>query len=334
MQELVSIIMPVFNAAEFLEDCIESILQQTYQTWELLAVNDHSTDGSLEILQKFEKLDNRIIAIHQDSKPKGIIPSLQLGYQFAKGAYITRMDADDLMEVSKLERLHQILRGDTFDLAIGLVKYFSNQTLGNGFIEYEKWLNGLTQAGQNFKEIYKECTVPSPAWMMRKDDFDRIGAFDSQIYPEDYDLCFRMYQNKLVSKGTQTAVHFWRDYPTRTSRVDENYADHTFLDLKMKYFIDLDLAPKKKLVLWGAGKKAKRIAQILNQNETHFEWICNNQKKIGHVIHKVLIKDTKSHTIEPSNQYILTVANKEEQAQILDKLYQEKVPDISLFWMC
>ncbi len=85
--------MPVKNAAPFLDECIESIISQSYSNWELLAVNDNSTDETLEILKRFSTLDSRITAVN--NRKNGIIEALKTGYNISKGAFITRMDADD-----------------------------------------------------------------------------------------------------------------------------------------------------------------------------------------------------------------------------------------------
>ncbi len=99
--------MPVKNAALFLDECIESIISQNYQSWELLAVNDHSSDGTLQILKRFSALDSRITVLNNHRN--GIIEALKTGYNVSKGALITRMDADDIMPKIKLEKLQQLL---------------------------------------------------------------------------------------------------------------------------------------------------------------------------------------------------------------------------------
>ena len=118
-------------------------LSQSYSNWELLAVNDHSTDDTLEILRRFSTIDPRIRIIN--NRKNGIIEALKTGYTISKGTLVTRMDADDIMPEVKLERLQQLLTasGKGF-VASGLVKYFSDKPLGNGYIKYEQWLNELS----------------------------------------------------------------------------------------------------------------------------------------------------------------------------------------------
>ena len=137
----------------------------------------------------------------------------------------------------------------------------SEGILGDGYQKYQDWLNYLSATGNNFTEIYKECVIPSPSWMMHRGDFDAIGGFKSHIYPEDYDLAFRMYKAAYKVMPCDQVIHRWRDYPTRTSRTDDNYADNRFLNIKVHYFLDIDYRPTQQLVLWGAGKKGKQIAQ-------------------------------------------------------------------------
>ena len=320
--QLVSIIMSVKNAVEFLGECIDSIVNQTYKNWELIAVNDNSTDDTLEKLTLFSQQEPRINVVNNHGN--GIIDALQTGYKIAKGEFITRMDADDVMSTTKLELLNGLLikSGKGF-VATGMVKYFSKKELGNGYKNYENWLNELCINNANFDEIYKECSIPSPCWMLWREDFDKCGGFESNIYPEDYDLAFRMYKNDLKVIGSSQILHHWRDSENRASRTDDNYKDNRFLALKITYFIDIDYDKNKELILWGAGKKGKEIAQLLNKKEITYRWICNSKTKIGHKIYNVTMEDSDTSDLE-NKQIIIAVANKEEQIEIQKTVTQFK----------
>src|SRR5690606_32129080 len=107
MQGLVSIIMPVKNTSAYLEACLNSVLQQSEPNWELIAVDDHSTDDSKAILHKYAANDARIKVL--ENTAKGIIPALQLAYSKSSGECITRMDSDDIMVPEKLATQKQQL---------------------------------------------------------------------------------------------------------------------------------------------------------------------------------------------------------------------------------
>jgi len=330
---LVSIIMPVKNTVQFLEQCLDSILDQTYTNWELLAVDDSSSDDSFNILQAYSEKDSRVKPFRNDGK--GIIEALRLAYSKSSGELISRMDSDDIMAQNKLEVLSSnLINNGKGNLAVGLVKYFSDNELGEGFKKYEAWLNNLIIKGSCFEEIYKECVIPSPCWMVFREDFEKCDALRPNCYPEDYDLTFRFYINGLKPIPCDIILHHWRDYATRTSRTDDNYADNTFVAIKADYFISQEYDEKKNLVVWGAGGKGKALAKILIEKNIEFHWICDNPKKIGKHIYEIeMLAISKLEKIK-NTQSIVTVANHKAQEEIkkyFGKLNQVAMKDYYFF---
>ncbi len=240
--------MPVKNTVQFLNECLESIIEQTENYWELLVVDDDSTDGSNTLLNNYAKTDNWIKVYKNNGD--GFIDALRLAYSKSSGDLITRMDSDDIMTPDKLSVLkHNLTASGKGSIAIGLVSYFSEKPLGEGFEKYETWLNELTKKGNNFNGIYKECVIPSPCWMVFREDLEDCNAFFLNRYPEDYDLAFRFYLNKLIPIPCNKKIHLWRDYSKRTSRTHIHYADNTFMDIKRYYFLKLEYDKKKHRLL-------------------------------------------------------------------------------------
>jgi len=308
--------MPVKNASPFLRECLDSILEQTIDDWELITVDDHSSDESVSILKSYADSHPRIKTFPNDGI--GIIHALRLAYKISSGNYITRMDADDIMTANKLELLvEQLKYHGTGNLAVGLVKYISTTELGEGYRSYEYWLNELSRDRINFEWIYKECPIPSPAWMLHREDLDKCGAFDADIYPEDYNLAFRMRDAGLSVQPTSKVVHHWRDHPQRSSRTDDNYKDNSFIQLKVYHFLKSDHDISKSLILWGCGKKGKRIANLLIENDINFDWITNNPKKIGHNIYGVIIKADQDIANTKNKQVIIAIAEKDSLSKII-----------------
>ncbi len=311
----VSICIPFKDTAHFLPECLDSILNQTYQNWEVLAVNDHSNDASLELLGSYAEKDTRIKVFN--NKGEGIIPALRTAYEQSSGEFVTRMDSDDIMKPNRLALMvNALLKSGKGHVAVGQVKYFSERGISNGYERYEAWLNQLTAHGTNYSEIYKECVIPSPCWMIHRDDFEACGAFQSNRYPEDYDLTFRFHEKGFKIIPCKKVLHLWRDYDTRTSRTHEHYAQNYFLDIKLHYFLKLDYGKNRPLVVWGAGSKGKTIAQGLLEQQINFTWLCDNPKKIGKKIYgKELVHFQSLEDLE-SPQSIVTVANEAAQEEI------------------
>lgn len=108
---MISVIIPAYNAAKTIVCCVESLLSQTYQDWELIIMDDGSTDNTLDVCQSFQ--DKRIQVYH---KPNGGVSSARnYGMTYAKGEYIAFVDADDYLEPMYLEHLYQ---GSEYDLSI------------------------------------------------------------------------------------------------------------------------------------------------------------------------------------------------------------------------
>ena len=334
LEPLISILIPFKNTEGFIADCLDSVLNQTYENWEMVIVDDGSTDNSYNIVSAYAEEDQRIRLLKNSGN--GIIEALRLAFEKSSGNYITRMDSDDVMPENKLDvLLNNLLNHGKNHVATGLVAYFSEHGISDGYKKYEDWLNLLTKTGSNYSEIYKECVIASPCWMLHREDLLAIDAFQPNRYPEDYDLTFRFYKAGYKIIPSNEILHFWRDYQTRTSRTHSNYDENTFLDIKLHYFLELDFDASRPLVVWGAGLKGKTIAKNLVEKGIPFEWICDNPKKIGKAIYEQKLKPFTDLEKINHPQSIVTVAN--PQAQIEIKTYfkkQEMQQMTDYFFLC
>lgn len=311
--------MPVRNAKPYLKDCLNSIINQEYKNWELIAINDHSSDGSEKMLKYYSQLDSRIN--WENNQGKGIIDALKQAFNSCLGSFVTRMDADDLMTPIKLKIMQgQLEEFGPGHIALGQVLYFSSTSLGQGYQKYAEWLNQLTITGKNWTDLYKECVIPSPSWMVYKEDLIKAGAFDSEFWPEDYDLCFRFFHAGLKCIPSDKVLHHWRDYEDRTSRNDPHYADNRFLELKSHYFFKSYPKTNQTLVLWGAGKKGKAIANLIGSQNLDFIWLSNNDNKIGKEIYGNKIRNQIEINKISNPCIIIAVSNPDEQLEIKTQL--------------
>jgi len=328
----VSIVMAVHNEEQYLEECLNSILGQTYSDWELIAVNDHSSDRTPAILKEYALRDSRIRIFN--SKRHKLIPALQEAFRHCRGTLINRMDADDKMPEYKLKVLVEEWSkyGKGTVVAGGTSHFVDKGKVGEGFLRYDRWLNDIAKNNTHYEKIYQECVIPSHCWIIHRDDFDSVGAFDPEVYPEDYDLCFRFYQKGLKVKGINRILHFWRDHPVRISRTWDCYKDNRYFDLKLYYFYKLDRNRKRPLALWGAGKNGKDLARLLKTKNDAFHWVCDNIKKIGKEVygiplsHYAKIKDLKAP------QILIAVNSPKERIKIHKQLMAWCKKPVDDFW--
>ena len=329
---LVSIVMAVKDTEAYLPDCLDSIVCQSYKNWELIAINDHSTDSSPEILTRYSQQDPRIKLVH--SRRHKLIPALKEGYQHVKGMLINRMDSDDKMPDYKLEVMvdEWMKYGRGFLVAGGTQHFVEEGELGEGFKRYDKWLNQIAAESRHYEEIYQECVIPSHCWMLHKEDFEKADAFEPEVYPEDYDLVFRFYKNKLKVVGIDKILHYWRDREERISRTWDCYKDNRYFELKLKYFYELDRDPSRPLLLWGAGKNGKDMAKLLLQREKSIQWVCDNPQKIGKDIYGIRMGSFEIIPAIRNPQILIVVSSPEAKKQIRKELSKWGKKPVNDFW--
>ncbi len=329
---LVSIIMAVKDTEPYLSDCLDSIIAQTYQEWELIAINDHSTDRSAEILYEYGAKDERIMVFH--SIRHKLIPALKEAYKYSHGDLINRMDSDDKMPSDKLEVLVAEWQkyGMGHIIAGGTEHFTESGEVGDGFRRYEKWLNQVAKSSTHYEQIYQECVIPSHSWILHRDDFDSVDAFNPEVYPEDYDLCFRFYQNQLKVIGIDKVLHYWRDRSDRISRTWDEYKDNRYFDLKVRYFYKIDRDRSRPLVLWGAGSNGKDLAKLLLDEENSFHWVCDNERKIGRDIYQIRLQHFDDIESLDHPQILIAITSPDEKTAIKKQLSSWNKKPVEDYW--
>lgn len=184
----ISVVMPVYNAEAFLGDAIESILDQTFQNFEFIIVEDASTDNSFKIIKKYMKLDNRIILLRNEEN-LGIAETRTKGTKHAKGKFIAVADADDISIPTRFTRQFEYLElHNDCGVVGGFIELFDSDT-GKiiGVRKYHEDDSSLR------KRIFLYSPVAQPASMIRREVFDKLGYYNPQFPPaEDLDLWFRI----------------------------------------------------------------------------------------------------------------------------------------------
>ncbi len=116
MQELISVVLPVYNVEKFLERCVESVVNQTFTNLEIILVDDGSTDSSGHLCDELATTDSRILVIHKENG--GLSDARNAGINVAKGKYITFIDSDDTVDLDMIEYLYYLIKKGPYKMAL------------------------------------------------------------------------------------------------------------------------------------------------------------------------------------------------------------------------
>lgn len=181
---LVSIIMPVYNVEEYIDEAIESVLKQTYKNFECIIIDDCSTDDTVVHLEKYAEIDSRIKIIKNEHNLK-ICLTMNKGLKVATGDFILRMDGDDVSEPERIEKLIKLLDENPGIALVGS-QILSIDEKGE-ILSYKKYpiCNEAITKGNRYIS-----SVPH-FWLARKDVYETLDGYRNIPYAEDYDFLLR-----------------------------------------------------------------------------------------------------------------------------------------------
>ncbi len=183
---MVSVIMSVYNAEKYLKEAVDSILNQTYRSFEFIIVNDCSTDNSYSILEDYASRHDNVILIN-NGKNLGLTKNLNLALKHASGKYIARMDADDISELDRFEKQVNFLE---LNQSIDILGTFSKNINENGEITGTR--STPVTHGDIMRILPKLSPLSHPTIMFRKESLEKIGFYnDKYKTSQDYDMWFR-----------------------------------------------------------------------------------------------------------------------------------------------
>lgn len=220
--DLISIVVPVYNVADYLRRCLDSILKQTHDRFEVILVNDGSTDGSAAICQEYLARDSRIRLVHQENQ--GPSAARNRGIQLAQGEYLTFVDADDFLEATYLEVLYQSLIEHEADISICNFTSFNE--------ERQSFLFSITQ------EMFFEQTYSVQEWLQKEgsgaNNFHLVFTFSPMklfkrslwegiTYPlgrlrEDDTTIYKLYLKAQRIQFSNQALYYYSQSPAGLSR--------------------------------------------------------------------------------------------------------------------
>jgi glycosyltransferase involved in cell wall biosynthesis len=283
---VVSVLLPVRDAAAHLEECLRSLARQTLGDHEVIAVDDGSEDGSRRFLERAAAEDARVRVLPRPAE--GLVSALNAALAEARGAFVARMDADDVAVPERLEVQARRLLDDGGVHILGCrVRLTADSGQANeGMRSYVEWLNGLLDHEAIVRDLFVESPLAHPSVMMRAPVLRSLGGYRSFDGPEDYDLWLRAREAGFRFGKVPEELLLWRDSPSRLSRTDPRYAPERFQALKIQALERGPLEPGRGVVLWGAGRIGKSWARALRARGHRLEaFVEVDPRKIGRVIH-------------------------------------------------
>lgn len=248
----VSVIVPVYNAREYLSRCVESLRNQTYSTIEIILIDDGSSDGSSQLCDQLKNEDDRIIVVHQDNR--GVSAARNCGLDVAGGEYITFCDADDYYEPDKIEvQLNSIIKNNVDVSIVGIQVDYSTGKSHTRFNSGKEYVWRAPDV-EPIKYLLRDEMFPFSqyALLIKKDLCDQVRFWEGKRINEDKLFCYEILKRAQgISYLALSKYHYI---------LNSNSATHTkFSD---KYFDAIEIAKKMELDVSITFPGLKKYAEI------------------------------------------------------------------------
>ncbi len=258
MQELISVIVPVYNVEKYLFKCVESIRKQTYKKLQIILVNDGSTDSSLAICRSFEELDSRIHII--DKENGGLSSARNRGLDLAKGEYVTFIDSDDYVNDNFVEELYCACLDEAVDMVVSGYKERGEE---GEILRCVQFKNAELTAKEAIEALCYETNFTCYAWakLYKRTLFDEYRFEEGRLF-EDISIMYRLLDSCIKIKIVPLTGY---QYLIRKDSI----AHSNFKEEQMVLTVIID-----ELVVYIQKKYPDLLkAAIRRRNFTYF-WLC------------------------------------------------------------
>jgi len=218
---MVSVIMPAYNAEKYIGESIESVIGQTYTNWELIIVDDGSTDKTSEIIKQYQVNNNRVFYIYQENARQGYAKNN--GIKHSKGSYIAFIDADDLWLCHKLEICINEIQNGKYDLVFTDCLLFEDRlpydisTLKNMGVTSAIW-----QGKKAILAFLHYNRIPNLTVLVKKDSLLKAGSFTNKQAAEEYEMWLKLLANGASFKALNTPLALYRLHTQSVTATDRH----------------------------------------------------------------------------------------------------------------
>jgi glycosyltransferase involved in cell wall biosynthesis len=254
-----TVLLPVRDAAATLDVCLRSVRRQRERSFEVLVVDDGSTDDTVALARCHADEDPRIRILERPAQ--GLVATLEAGIDAAQGDVVVRMDGDDIMHSDRIAAQLRALEDRTLSAVGCHVRLFPRSGLTDGLRAYEGWLNGLASVSDVRRDAFIECPIAHPTLAIRRTVLTELRYRDMG-WPEDYDLLLRLLGDGHDVGVVPRRLLMWRDHPARLSRNDPAYGLERFTACRAHH-LARSFASAERYVLWGFGHTGKALRKAL-----------------------------------------------------------------------
>jgi glycosyltransferase involved in cell wall biosynthesis len=294
----ISVALPCHNAATTLPAALTSLLAQTFADFEILAVNDGSTDATGQVLTEFARRDARVRPLHLPEN-RGIVAALAAAIESSRGGLIARMDADDTCPPERFAAQTALLDADPgLDLVSGRVRFGGDRVARLGYALHVDWLNTLATHQDISVNRFVESPLAHPSVLFRRESYDRYGGYRQGPFPEDYEIWLRWLGQGARMAKCEACVLVWNDPPGRLSRTHPAYSNEGLARCRAMHLIGWLRAnnPRHPRVwCWGAGRESRRrLAPAVERGLKVERYVDIDPRKVGQKVHGVHVLDCEA----------------------------------------
>ncbi len=275
------------NGEAYIAAALDSLFAQTHGDFEIIAVDDASTDRTLALLKKRSVGDSRLRVLSTaKGAEQGIVAALNHGVSAAQGRYIARMDADDICRPERLR-----LQADFLDVHadVGLVasrvEFAGDRQAQRGLALFVDWTNDLLTPVDIARSRFVETPIIHPSVMFRRELVQLHGGYRAGDFPEDYELWLRWLDAGVRFAKLPQPLLSWTDRPDRLTRSDSRYGADAFFRIKAPYiarWLAANNPAHPQVVVWGAGRTARlRFRWLAAEGVEPVAYVDIDPKKIG-----------------------------------------------------
>jgi glycosyltransferase involved in cell wall biosynthesis len=258
----VSVLLPVRDAAPWLASALASLARQTLADHEVIVIDDGSSDGSGDILERAARRDPRLVVHHTSAR--GLPAALGLALSLARAPWVARQDADDLSHRTRLSRQLEWLEANPgVDVLGARLRLFPAHAVGAGMRRWAAWHNALLTHESMRRELLIDSPLAHGTMVARRAVLEAAGGWHERGWAEDLDLWMRLFTHGARFAKLPAVLYGWRQHRTSATRTDPRYSRERFMSLKSAALDSGLLRGGLKATLVGVGSSLSRWYETL-----------------------------------------------------------------------